>query len=125
MSEILYAEESYAIMGAAMAVHKALGCGFAEKVYQEALAIEFEARGIPFEKEKQLHIAYRGQQLKQDYFADFVCYGKIIIELKALHTLQNEHQAQVMNYLRCAQMKLGILLNFGTIALDYKRIVWG
>ncbi len=124
MKELIYPEESYAIIGAAIAVHKALGLGFSEKVYQEALALEFEALGIPFEKEKQLHITYRGQQLKQDFYADFVCYGKIIVELKAVTALAPEHQLQVVNYLRCAEMKLGLLLNFGKTKLESQRVVW-
>ncbi len=124
MKELIYPEESYAIIGAAIAVHKALGLGFSEKVYQEALALEFEAQGIPFEKEKQLHITYRGQQLKQDFYADFVCYGKIIVELKAVTALAPEHQLQVVNYLRCAEMKLGLLLNFGKTKLESQRVVW-
>ncbi len=124
MIEIVYKDESYAIMGAAMAVYAELGCGFSEKVYQEALAIELTARGIPFEREKHLQVAYKGQVLTQDFYADFVCYDKIIVELKALSCLQSEHTAQVMNYLKCTQMRLGILINFGAVVLESKRIVW-
>ncbi len=124
MTELIYADESYKIIGAAMAVHNELGCGFSEKVYQEALAIEFAAQGIPFEREKRLRVFYKGQLLEQDFYADFVCYDKIIVELKALPLLQSDHTAQVMNYLKCTKMRLGLLLNFGTISLDTKRIVW-
>ncbi len=124
MKELIYPDESYTIVGAAMAVHRALGLGFSEKVYQEALALELKAQGIPFEREKPLYIHYRGQQLKQMFYADFVCYGKIIVELKAVSNILPEHQLQVTNYLRCAEMKLGIILNFGKASLDTQRIVF-
>ncbi len=124
MSELIYKDESYAIVGAAMAVHRALGLGFTEKVYQEALAIELAVQGIPFEREKPLCVTYRGQQLKQMFYADFVCYGKIIVELKAVSNILPEHQLQVTNYLRCADMKLGLILNFGKSSLDVQRVVW-
>ncbi len=124
MNNLIYKEESYAIVGAAMAVHRTLGLGFSEKVYQEALALELEAQGIPFEREKQLHITYRGQQLKQDFYADFVCYSKIIVELKAVSAILPEHQMQITNYLRCADMKLGLILNFGRTSLESQRVVW-
>ncbi len=107
-----------------MAVHKELGCGFSEKVYQEALALEFAAQGIPFEREKRLRVSYKGQLLEQDFYADFVCYDKIIVELKALPRLQSDHMAQVMNYLKCTQIRLGLLLNFGQTSLDKQRVVW-
>ncbi len=124
MNDLLYETETSNIIGAAIEVHKVLGCGFSEKIYQEALAIEFGNCGIPFEKEKHLNVEYKGQQLKHDYFADFICYGKIIVELKAVSSLLPEHQAQVINYLRCADVKVGLLLNFGESSLKIKRIVY-
>ncbi len=124
MANLIYADESYKIIGAAMVVHKELGCGFSEKVYQEALALEFAAQGIPFEREKRLRVSYKGQLLEQDFYADFVCYDKIIVELKALPRLQSDHMAQVMNYLKCTQMRLGLLFNFGQTSLDKQRVIW-
>ncbi len=120
--DLLFKDEAYAIIGAAMAVHRELGCGFLEKVYQEALAIEFKLRGIPFEREKHLTVSYKGHLLAQDYYADFVCYGKIIVELKAISELNSEHTAQVINYLNCAKVPLGLLINFGETSLVYKRL---
>jgi len=122
MDEIIYKEESYKIIGAAMEVHKILGPGFAEPVYQEALAIEFEIRGIPFEQEKQLKISYKDRILKKTYQADFVCYDKIVIETKALSQLISDHESQVLNYLKATNYKLGILINFGEKSLVYKRL---
>ncbi len=118
-----FENETYAIIGAAMAVHRELGCGFLEKVYQQALAIEFDLRGIPYEREKHLFVTYKDHILDQDYYADFVCYDNIIVELKAVSSLQSEHIAQVINYLNCAQSDVGLLLNFGEESLVYKRLV--
>jgi len=122
MNEIIYKEESYNIIGAAMEVHKVLGPGFAEPVYQEALAIEFELRGIPFEKEKQLKITYKDRTFKKTFQSDFVCYSKIVIEAKALSQLISDHESQVLNYLKATNFKLGILINFGEKSLVYKRL---
>ena len=121
---LIYKQESYQIIGACMEVHNTLGCGFLEAVYQEALAIEFEQRGIPFNQERKLPVFYKGNLLKKEYVADFVCYNKIIVEIKALSQLQPEHWAQTMNYLKITGYQLGLLVNFGTISLDYKRIVF-
>ena len=120
---IIYKNESYKIIGACMEVHKILGNGFLEAVYQEALAIEFSQMNIPFEQEKRLQITYKNRLLKKDYIADFVCYDKIIVELKALSQIQNEHIAQTLNYLKITDFRLGLLINFGTTSLQYKRIV--
>ncbi|HYX07760.1 MAG TPA: GxxExxY protein, partial [Bacteroidales bacterium] len=120
---ILYKEESYAIIGACMEVHSELGPGFLEPVYQEALEIEFKQNNIPFEKEKPLAIQYKDQFLQKRYIADFICFEKIIIELKALSQLTSEHTAQVLNYLKATHLKLGLLVNFGAKSLEYKRIV--
>ena len=121
---IIYKEESYKIVGAAFKVYNTLGSGFLEAVYQEALEIEFQRQGIPYEREKELKIVYDGIELKQTYKADFVCYGKIIVELKAVSELDDAHRSQVYNYLHSAGYKLGLLLNFGCAdELQHERIV--
>ncbi|MEI6696641.1 MAG: GxxExxY protein [Bacteroidota bacterium] len=119
---LLYKEESYAIIGACMEVHNTLGCGFLEAVYQEALAIEFEKRKIPFVREAELCIEYKGIILAKKFNADFICYDKIIVETKALSELLSLHQAQVINYLKATQLKLGILVNFGEESLNFERL---
>lgn len=111
--EILYKDESYKIVGAAMNVYNALGCGFLESVYQEALAIEFKREGVPFEAEKEVRIFYSEVELKQTYKPDFFCYDGIIIELKAVSTIDASHRAQLYNYLKATQCRLGLLINFG------------
>ena len=124
MSGILYPDESYALMGACFHVYKAMGCGFLENVYQEYLEIEFEEQGIPFESYKEVKLTYRNKQLKQTYKPDFVCYDKIIIEIKAVSNLVDEHEAQILNYLNATGFKLGILVNFGHYPkLEHKRFV--
>ena len=123
MKDLLYAKEIYEITGAAMEVQNELGIGFQEPVYQEALAIELKNRGVPFEREKELTITYKGIQLEKKYYADFVCYGKIIVELKAVEEINNEHVAQVLNYLHATNIKLGYIINFGQKPLQRKRIV--
>ena len=119
---ILFREESYKIIGAAMEVHKVLGCGFTEPVYQEALELEFQLRGIPYEREKTFHVHYKGQLLERDFRADFVCFDEIIVELKAVSDFTDEHYAQVYNYLKASGMDLGLLINFGKKSLEHKRI---
>ena len=122
---LIYSEESYAINGAAMEVYNQLGHGFLEPVYQEALEKEFLLRGIPFEREKLLTISYKGEKLKQTYKADFVCYGKIIVELKAVSELTDAHRSQIYNYLHATGFRLGIILNFGfSNGLERERIVY-
>ena len=123
MSGFIYKEESYAINGALFSVHRELGVGFLERVYQDALEYEFRERGIPYEREKNIKIMYKGKPLGEPYRADFVCYGKIIIELKAVKTLEDTHYAQILNYLKATKMKLGILVNFHDIYIVPKRIV--
>lgn len=121
---IIYKEESFKIVGAAFKVYNGLGPGFLEAVYQEALEIEFQRQGIPYEREKDIKIFYDGIELKQSYRADFVCYDKIIVELKAVSSLDDAHHAQVYNYLHATGFKLGILLNFGySEGLEKDRIV--
>ena len=123
MNNLIYKEESYQIIGACIEVHKTLGCGFLEPIYQESLSIEFQKQKIPFEREKILSIVYKDIELEKKYIADFVCYNKIIVELKALSTLSSEHEAQILNYLKATGYRLGLLVNFGEESLMYKRIV--
>lgn len=121
---IVYKQESYDIVGAAMYVYNKLGHGFLESVYQEALEIEFNRRNIPYEREKELQIVYDGVLLKQIYRADFLCYGKIIVELKAVSELDDSHKAQIYNYLHATGCRLGLLINFGSSdGLEYERKV--
>ncbi len=115
--------ETYAVIGAAMKVHSFLGCGFLEQVYQEALAIEFYRRQIPFVREVKLPIFYAGVQLNTFYQADFICYGRLIVELKALSSLSGNKQAQVINYLKASGLHRALLINFGGSSLHYERIV--
>ncbi len=104
-------------------MNKELGTGFVEPVYQEALEIEFNRQNIPFQREKYLNIFYKGQKLTKHYLADFVCYDKIIVELKALSELSGKHEAQILNYLKASQLKLGLLINFGSKSLQFERLV--
>lgn len=110
---IIYKDESYQINGAALNVYSTLGSGFLEAVYQEALEIEFQKQGIPYEREKELKIYYQGQEMMRTYKADFVCYGNIIVELKAVSQLDDSHRSQVFNYLKATNSSLGLLYNFG------------
>ena len=106
-----------------MEVHRELGSGFLEGVYQEALEIIFVENRIPFEREKELTIEFKGRKLAKTYFAYFVCYEKIVVELKAVSELTNVNEAQIFNYLKATGYKLGLLVNFGETGLIYKRIV--
>ena len=119
---LVYETETGTILNACMNVFNELGNGFLESVYQEALAIEFELQGIPFKKEVKLEIIYKDRKLNKEYFADFVCYDKIILELKAVSSLVKAHQAQVINYLKAAKMEVGLLVNFGSASLKWERI---
>ena len=110
---LIYKEESYAIIGACMAVYKSKGCGFLEPVYHECLAIEFEIRGIPFVSKPLQTLQYRGRTLVQTFAPDFVCCDKIILEIKAASALVDEHGAQVLNYLSATGCELALLVNFG------------
>ena len=123
-SKILYKEESYAIIGACFNVYKEMGSGFLEAVYQECLEIEFSFQEIPYETQKNLQLTYRGRILKQTYKPDFFCYNKIIVEIKALSEIVDEHRAQILNYLNGSGFKLGLLVNFGHHPkLEYERFV--
>jgi GxxExxY protein len=116
--------KTYQIIGAAMEVHNILGPGFLEAVYQEALAIEFTLRKIPFRREVYLPIYYKDQLLKTKYKSDFLCFEKIIVELKAISNLSGLDTAQLINYLKATKLKTGLLLNFGAKSLEYKRFIF-
>lgn len=122
--DIVYKFESYAIMGACFEVFKEKGCGFVEPVYQECMEIELRIQKISFDAHKELTLTYKGRRLKQTYIPDFVCYDKIILELKAVDQLHDKHRAQVHNYLKVSGHTLGILVNFGRHPkVEYERIV--
>ena len=121
--ELLSPKESYKISGAIYEVHKELGPGFLEKVYQEALEKEFKLQNIPYEREKDFTIFYKGEELEQKYIADFICYDKIVVELKAVEDLLPIHTAQVINYLCITGYKLGLLVNFNARQVKPERIV--
>ncbi len=124
MVEIIYRDESYKIMGACFEVYKEKGCGFTEPIYQECLRIEFERQGIPFVAQPIFELEYNGTKLEQFFKPDFVCFGSIIVELKALSKLIDEHRAQVLNYLNATNFRLGLLVNFGHYPkVEYERIV--
>ena len=123
MEEYIYKDECYNIIGACMEVHKELGSGFLEGVYQESLSIELKSLSIPFRKETELNIIYKGNQLNKSYFANFICYDKIIVETKAVSDLNKQHVGQVLNYLKATNSKIGLLVNFGSERLQYKRII--
>jgi GxxExxY protein len=123
MAEIIYKEESYAIIGACFKVYNEKGCGFLEPVYQECLGIEFEYQQIPAIAKPLLALSYRGRILKQTYEPDYVCFEKIIVELKAVSGLTDEHRAQLLNYLHTTGFELGLVVNFGHYSkLEYERI---
>ena len=121
---LIYKNEVYDIMGACFDVYKELSCGFSEPIYQEALEIEFKLRGIPFEREKELVVYYKGQKLRKKYIADFVCYDDIIVELKALDNVTSKEVSQLLNYLHITKYPLGLLVNFGhEDELEWRRYV--
>ncbi len=117
--------QTYAIIGAAMEIHRQLGHGFLEAVYQDAAVIEFPTKQIPFQREVLLPIKYKNILLPTHYRADFVCFSEIIVEFKALSRLSNVEEAQLLNYLKATGLKRGLLINFGAPSLQYKRLVWG
>ena len=120
---IVYKEECYQVIGACMSVHRELGCGFLEAVYQEALEVEFKLRNIPYVREESLSITYKDQVLNKRYIADFICYNSIIVELKALSEISTVHKSQLINYLKVTKLKLGSLVNFGQNSLQSKRVL--
>ena len=122
--EIVFKEESYSIMGACFEVYREKGCGFLEAVYQECLEREFRLQDIPFESQPCLHLSYKGVPLEQTYQPDFICFDKIIVEIKAVSEVTDIHRAQVHNYLKATGYKLGLLINFGNYPqLGRERIV--
>ncbi|MBQ9446163.1 MAG: GxxExxY protein [Victivallales bacterium] len=121
--ESFFKEECYAIQGAIFEVYKMFGCGFLESIYQESLELELRLRQIPFVAQPVLFLNYKGVQLQQTYKPDFICYGQIIMELKAASNLASEHEAQLLNYLKATNFKLGLLVNFGHYPkVEIKRI---
>ena len=121
--KFLLKEECYNVIGCCMEVHNHLGCGFLEPVYQEALSLEFSKQSIPFEKEKLLDVYYKGSMLSKKYIADFLCFNELIVELKAVDKFIPEYTGQVLNYLKVTGLKIGLLVNFGTTKLQYKRVI--
>jgi GxxExxY protein len=125
MTDLLYKDEVYAIVGAAMDVYNDLGPGFLENVYQEAMEIEVEARKIPAKAIQEIHIKYKGKELKKFYIADLICYEKILVEVKAMDRLSLREEGQLINYLKATGMKVGVLINFGHYpSLEWKRLVF-
>ena len=117
-------QKTYAIIGAAMEVHKELGNGFLEAVYQEALEKEFTYQEIPFKSEPLVRIEYKGKPLKKTYEPDFICFDEVIVEIKAMDKLSGVEHAQIINYLKASMLKLGLLINFGAKSLEHKRFVY-
>lgn len=113
MNEMLYKDEVYAIQGAIIEVHRIMGNGWREEVYQQALEVELAERGIPFDSKRELPIFYKNHKLEKTYIPDIICYDKIILELKAVDKILPEHQAQLFNYMRMTKSRLGLLVNFG------------
>ncbi len=120
---LIYKDECYQIVGACMEVHKELGPGFLEAVYQEALELELDIQTIPFISQKPLDIYYKNFKLQKQYYPDFICFDKIVVEIKSVEKLLSEHTAQVLNYLKATGCRLGILINFGQSSLTWKRII--
>ena len=123
MAELIYKDEAFKIFGCYMEVHRELGKGHNEVIYKDALEIEFQRQGIPFKRELEFKLAYKGVILPHNYFADFVVKDKIILEAKAIECLTDAHVKQTLNYLAAAKLKLGLLVNFGGESLTYKRVV--
>ncbi len=122
MAELLYKHLSFAIIGAAMEVHKILGSGFLESVYQGSLEKELVLRGIPFERKVKLPVSYKGE-LVGEYESDLVVDGKIVVEIKAISRLNSAHEAQAIHYLTATGLQLALLINFGSGSLEYQRII--
>jgi len=123
MSQLLFKDEVYAIIGAAMEVHNELKDGFLEAVYQEAMEVELAKRAIPFTPQQEIPIKYKDQLLKKTYMADFIAFEMIIVEIKALDHLSRREEAQMLNYLKASKLEMGLLINFGTKKLEWKRMV--
>ena len=124
MPELLLKDEVYAIIGAAIEVHREVGAGFLEAVYQETMELELGWRGIPFEPQKELCIRYKGRYLKKRYIADLVCFRTVLVELKAMKQIGSNEEAQMLNYLKATGLRVGVIINFGDPGrLDWKRMV--
>ena len=121
--DLLYKDESFDIVGAAMEVHHTLGQGFIESVYQEALEIELKDRNVPFKSQSPIEIYYKSRKLTKKFIADFFCYEDIIVEIKAVSHILPEHEAQIINYLKATNVQLGLLINFGSKSLTFKRFL--
>lgn len=121
---VLFGEESYEIIGACFEVYNEMGCGFLESVYQECVRLEFNARGIPHIEKPRLRLRYKHTELEKEFQPDFLCFGKVIVEIKAVKQLADELRAQTINYLKATQLQLGLLVNFGHPSrLEYERFV--
>lgn len=123
MSKLLYEEETYKVIGACMTVHKNLGSGFLESVYQEVLAKEFRKEEIPFTQQQKLNLFYEGEKLNKYFNADFVCFDKIILEIKSVSFLNKNLESQIINYLKATNKEVGLLINFGEKSLKWKRFI--
>lgn len=123
MDELLFKEESYKIIGTCIAVHKKLGAGFLDAVYKEVLEKEFKKNNIPYEKKKKLPIFYDGEPLNKHFTAEYVCYDKIIIEVKSVAQIEEQAKKEAVNYLKATHYKLGLLINFGQSSLKWKRLI--
>ena len=117
-------ERTFQIIGAALDVHKELGCGFLEAVYQEALEREFATQEIPFRSQPVVKIIYKGKPLNRTYQPDFVCYGEVLVEIKALSVLTGAEKSQIINYLKASRLEVGLLINFGSRSLEHKRFIY-
>ena len=118
---IAFPEESHKIVGAATAVHRYFGSGFSEKVYQDAFEVELKSKGIPYQREVQLHATYNGIELSSLFVPDFICYDQIVVELKAVKEIDNMHRSQAINYAKVSGLPLAILINFGEPSLKFER----
>lgn len=121
--KLLYEEESYKVIGSCLKVHKSLGNGFSEEVYHEALARELAKAGVPYEQGKKLDVFYDGVRLSNFFTADFVCFGKIIVEIRSIHALDESVKRQIINYLRSTRVEVGLLVNFGENSLCWQRFI--
>lgn len=120
----MFKDEVYAIIGAAIEIHKELGCGFLESVYQEVMEMELRDRAVPFEAQRALTLVYKGRELKKYFVADFICYGQIVVEIKSMDKLTAREEAQLLNYLRATGFRLGLVINFGCMGtLEWKRMI--
>jgi len=124
MSKLIYENETFIFPGAVFEVHKEMGCGFLESVYQECLEKEFLIKDVPFAAQKELKLFYKGEALNQTYKPDFICFDKIVVELKAVKEFSDEHRAQLFNYLNATELRLGLLVNFGHYPkVEIERII--